>query len=226
MAGTSVDFRANGHITSGHLAAPPSGTGPAVIVIQEYWGLVPHIVDVCERFAAAGFVALAPDLYHGAVAKSPDAAGKLYMALNIDQAGKDMRGAADHLLAHPAVFDVTAGIVGFCMGGQLALYAGAEYPGRFSAVVDFYGMHPNVRIDPARVRVPVLGHFGAHDKSFPESQVRALAHAVEAAGGSFMVHFYDAGHAFFNDARPAVYSQENAMLAWDRTLTFLKEHVR
>ena len=150
MAGTSVDFRANGHITSGHLAAPPSGTGPAVIVIQEYWGLVPHIVDVCERFAAAGFVALAPDLYHGAVAKSPDAAGKLYMALNIDQAGKDMRGAADHLLAHPAVTSKTAGIVGFCMGGQLALYAGAEYPGRFGAVVDFYGMHPNVRIDPAR----------------------------------------------------------------------------
>src|SRR5262249_21634918 len=105
-------------------------------------------------------------------------------------------------------------------------YAGVEYPERFNAVVDFYGMHPNVQIDPARVRVPVLGHFGTHDKSFPEPQVRAFAHAIASAGGSFTVHFYDAGHAFFNDARPAVYSEENAKLAWDRTLTFLKEHVR
>ena len=101
-----------------------------------------------------------------------------------------------------------------------------EYPERFSAVVDFYGMHPHVRIDPARVRVPVLGIFGSRDKGIPEPQVRALATAVETAGGSFTVQFYDAGHAFFNDARPAVYSKENAMLAWDRTLTFLKEHVR
>jgi len=225
MAGTMVEFRANGHTASGHLAVPPSGKGPALIVVQEYWGLVPHVIELCERFARAGFVALAPDLYHGEVAKSPDAAGKMLMALNIDGAGKEMRGAAAYLLAHPSVSSKKAGIIGFCMGGQLALYAGMQYPEQFAAVVDFYGIHPHVTIDPKRVRVPVLGHFGSRDTSVPEPQVRALAKAVEAAGGSFTVHYYDAGHAFFNDARPQVYSKESATLAWDRTLTFLKEHV-
>jgi len=226
MAGTMVGFQANGHEASGWLALPPSGTGPALIVIQEYWGLVGHIKAVVERFAHAGFVALAPDLYHGETPKSPDAAGKLLMALDIARAGAEMRGAADYLLARPAVTSKKAGIVGFCMGGQLALHAGTAHPDRFAAVVDFYGIHPGVTIDPVRVKVPVLGHFGRTDKSVPEAQVRALAQAVNAAGGSFVLHYYDAGHAFFNEDRPQVYSKRDAELAWERSLAFLKEKVR
>lgn len=226
MPGTMVEFRANGHDASGYLALPPAGKGPALIVIQEYWGLVPHITDLTDRFAHAGFVALAPDLYHGEIAKSPDAAGKMLMALNIAAAGAEMRGAADYLLAHPAVTSKKAGILGFCMGGQLALYAGMEHPDRFAAVVDFYGIHPKVTIAAERVKVPVLGHFGRKDASVTEEQVHALQKGVIAAGGSFVAHFYDAGHAFFNDTRPQVYSKRDAELAWERTLAFLKEKVR
>jgi carboxymethylenebutenolidase len=226
MPGTMVEFKANGHEASGYLAVPASGKGPALVVLQEYWGLVPHITDLADRFAAAGFVALAPDLYHGEKTTSPDAAGKLFMALNIARAGADMRGAADYLLAQKSVTSKKAGILGFCMGGQLALYAGMEHPDRFSAVVDFYGIHPKVEIDPKRVRVPVLGHFGKSDASVPMDHVRELAKAVNAAGGSFVAYFYEAGHAFFNNARPAVYSKESAALAWERTLAFLKQHVR
>ena len=168
---------------------------------------------------------LAPDLYHGKAAKSPDEADKMFMALNIAEAAKEMRGAAEFLLAHPKVTSKTAGIVGFCMGGQLALYAGMEYPERFSAVVDFYGIHPKVTIDPAKVRVPVLGHFGRKDKSVTEPAVTALATAVKQGGGSFEAHWYDAAHAFFNDTRPAVFDKAAADLAWSRTLAFLGEHV-
>src|SRR5687767_15933654 len=98
-----VTFKANGHSTAGYLAKPASGTGPGVVVLQEWWGLVPHIEDIAERFAREGFVALAPDLYHGAKASGPDQAGKLMMALNIDRTAKDLAGAIDYLQQQPAV---------------------------------------------------------------------------------------------------------------------------
>ena len=219
-----VEFKANGSTASGYLATPRSGKGPGLVLIQEYWGLVDHIKNLADRFAAAGFVTLAPDLYHGKVTKSPDDAGKMLMALNIAQAGKDMKGAADYLLHSGTVSSRRVGIVGFCMGGQLALYAGMEYPEAIAAVVDFYGIHPAVAIDPKRVRVPVLGHFGRQDHSVSEEAVRALATAQFGAGGSFEHHYYDAGHAFFNDTRP-VYSERDAKVAWERTLEFLEQHV-
>lgn len=221
---TMVEFTANGGSASGYLATPASGKGPGLILIQEYWGLVDHIKDLADRFARAGFVTLAPDLYHGKATKSPDEAGKMLMALNIAQAGKDMKGAADYLLASSAVTSKRVGIVGFCMGGQLAFYAGMEYPEQIAAVVDFYGIHPAVKIEPQRVRVPVLGHFGKQDASVSEATVKALAGATYGRGGSFTHHYYDAGHAFFNDTRP-VYSKRDAELAWDRTLAFLRQHV-
>lgn len=226
MHGSMVEFRANGRMTSGYLSLPASGRGPGLIVIQEWWGLVEHIKAVADRFAEAGFVSLAPDLYHGQTTKSPDQAGKMLMALNIDEAGKDMRGAADYLLQSGKVTSKKVGILGFCMGGQLALYAGMQYPDRIAAVVDFYGIHPHVTIEPTRVKVPVLGHFGRTDTSVPEDRVNQLAAAVKKVGGSFEVHVYDAGHAFFNDTRPEAYSAAAAKLAWERTLPFLKEHVK
>lgn len=225
MNGTIVSFAANGRTMQGYLSLPPSGRGPGVVVNQEWWGLVDHIKVLADRFATAGFVALAPDLYHGEKTTSPDQAGKLLMALNIAETGKDLRGALTYLRAHAAVVPKKTGVLGFCMGGQLALYAGQEHPDLVDAVVDFYGIHPKVAIDPARLRPPVLGHFGKRDDSVPLESVHALADGVRAAGGTFEVHEYDAGHAFFNDTRPAVYDAECAELAWERTVTFLRTHL-
>ena len=223
--GEMIEFSANGHQTSGFLALPPSRRGPGLLVLQEWWGLVDHIKDVCDRFAGEGFVALAPDLYHGVATRSPDEAGKLFMALNIARAGADLRGAADALLARPEVTSRQVAVVGFCMGGQLALYAAAEYPDRIAASVDFYGIHPKVRIDPGRLRGPVLCHFGSRDGSVKEADARALVRQIEAGGGVIEAHYYDAGHAFFNDTRPTVYDQACAATAWERTLAFLRKYL-
>src|SRR3984893_552290 len=134
MVGRMVQFPGNGHTTDGYLVTPASGKGPGVLVIQEWWGLVPHIKAVCDRFAAAGFSALAPDMYHGKTASEPDGAGKLFMALNIEQAEKDLRGAATYLAGHSSTAKL--GAVGFCMGGQLALFACCHHPG-LRPLVDF-----------------------------------------------------------------------------------------
>jgi len=223
--GQRIEFPANGRTASGYLATPAQGNGPGLIVIQEWWGLVDHIKDVCDRFAAEGFVALAPDLYHGEVTRSPDEAGKLFMALNIAKAGEDIKGAAQALLMRPEVRQEKVGVLGFCMGGQLALYSAMEQPGLIGAAVDFYGVHPNVRIDPTRFQVPLLAHFAKRDNSVKEKDARALVKKIQGAGGRIEAHFYDADHAFFNDTRPTVYDKESAILAWGRTLSFLKQHL-
>src|SRR5690606_17252264 len=116
-----VEFPSNGSTGQGYLAVPESGEGPGVLVIQEWWGLIPHIRDVCDRYAAEGFVALAPDLYRGESTTEPDEAGKLMMALNLQRAATDMSGAVTYLIDHDAVTSATVGVTGFCMGGGLAL---------------------------------------------------------------------------------------------------------
>lgn len=220
--GEMVKFGANGRTFNGYLATPPSGRGHGVLVIQEYWGLVGHIKSVADRLAAAGFVALAPDLYHGATAKSPDDAGKLMMALNIAEAATELRGAADYLVAASDVSPKRVASIGFCMGGQLSLFAACEAPDRICAAVDFYGVHPAVTPDVSKLSGPVLAHFATRDKSTPPAVANALVERIRAAGKEVDAYFYDADHAFFNDERPAVYNAEAANLAWERTVTFLK----
>lgn len=220
MSGSMIEFDAPGRKVAGHLALPPSGKGPGLIVIQEWWGLVPHIKSVADRFAAAGFVVLAPDLYHGDSTTSPDDAGRMMMALDIAAAGKELAAAADHLLAHPAVSPKKVAALGFCMGGQLALQAATVHD-QISAAVDFYGIHPAVQLDFSRLRCPVLAHFGADDPYVDRAAADGLVAAVRGAGGTIDAHFYPAGHAFFNDARPEAYAADAAKLAWDRTLAFL-----
>ncbi|HEU4588289.1 MAG TPA: dienelactone hydrolase family protein [Gemmatimonadales bacterium] len=224
MHGQMIEFRANGRMTPGYLNAS-AGRGPGLVVIQEWWGLVNHIKQLADRFAAEGFVTLAPDLYRGKQTRSPDEAGKLLMALNIAEAGKDIHGAAEYLLALPEVEPKRVGVIGFCMGGQLALYAAQEFPDVLAAAVDFYGIHPKAAIEPAKLQVPVLAHFGRKDPSVKEADARALAERYAAAGKSFEAHFYDAGHAFFNDTRPEAYDAPSADLAWQRTLEFLRAHL-
>lgn len=219
--GEMVEFAANGGSCAGYLALPPGGSGPGVLVIQEWWGLVDHIKRVADRFAEAGFVALAPDLYHGEATTSPDDAGRLMMALNIAQAGKDLKGAADYLLGHEAVDPKKVGAVGFCMGGQLALFAATEHP-EIAACVDFYGIHPEVKPDFSKLRAKVLCHWASKDAFVTPEAGNALVEQMRAAGAEVESYVYDAGHAFFNDSRPDAYDEDAAKLAWERTVAFLR----
>ncbi|MCU0309316.1 MAG: dienelactone hydrolase family protein [Acidimicrobiales bacterium] len=226
--GESVTFPSNGHDASGYLAVPPSGAGPGVVVIQEWWGLVPHIQDVCERFAAEGFTALAPDLYHGATTTEPDEAGKLMMALNIEQATREMGGAVDHLVALEAVTSDRVGVVGFCMGGGLALALACARPDAIGACVPYYGIipWPDLQPDWSRLDAPILGHFAENDAFFGPAQVAELSDRLRAAGkeADLIVH-PGAEHAFFNDARPEVHDVELSARTWADTLAFLRRNL-
>ena len=224
--GETVDFKNNGEHTRGYLAVPKSGNGPAVVVIQEWWGLVSHIKDVCDRFASEGFVALAPDLYHGEVAKSPDEAGKMMMALRIDEAEKDLSGAIEYLLATKSASSKNVATIGFCMGGALSLYA-ATKNSRVGACVVFYGIHPNVKPDLPNLKAPVLGIYAEQDRSVPPQVVHDLEKQMTAAGKSFESHIYPGtDHAFFNDTRPEVYNDEASNDAWRRVIDFLRANLK
>ena len=224
MAGKMVEFPSNGHTAKGYLATPTSGKGPGVIVIQEWWGLVGHIKSVADRFAAAGFSALAPDLYHGQTASEPDAAGKLFMALNIERAEKDLSGAAKYLAGHSSTAKL--GAVGFCMGGQLALFAGCTNPS-VGPVVDFYGIHPNVKPDYSKLSGPVLGLFAEKDAFVTPQTARQVEADIKKAGKTVDIHIYPGvDHGFFNDERADVYNKPAAEDAWRRTLDLFKKQLK
>jgi carboxymethylenebutenolidase len=223
-----VSFPSNGGTSEGYLATPASGAGPGVIVIQEWWGLVGHITDVAERFAAEGFTALAPDLYHGVKTAEPDEAGKLMMGLAMDQAGRDMAGAATYLTGHDAVSGAGVGIVGFCMGGSLALWSATLSPA-IVAAVGFYPAVPWERMRPTwenyRGKSAVI-HCSEGDGTSSAPGIRAAVSAIDAAGGQVETFDYPGtGHAFFNDDRPEVYVPEAARAAWERTVDFLRRRL-
>jgi carboxymethylenebutenolidase len=219
--GEMIEFAANGGTCPGYLAVPEGGSGPGVLVIQEWWGLVPHIADVCDRFAAEGFVALAPDLYRGQTTTEPDEAGKLMMALNIGQATKDMSGAIDHLLGLDATTGERVGVIGFCMGGGLALAVATQRPDAVGACAPFYGVipWPDLQPDYAQLACPVRGHFAELDGFFGPELARGLEQQLRDLGkDAHIVIHDDCEHAFFNDSRPEVYRAEHAAEAWDQTL--------
>jgi carboxymethylenebutenolidase len=223
--GEMVQFPFAGGNTGGYLAVPESGSGPGVVVIQEWWGLVDHIKDVCDRFAKEGFVALAPDLYHGKTTKSPDEAGKLMMALRIDEAERDLTAAVQYLSTQDATTSEKIGVIGFCMGGALALYTATKNPG-IGACVVFYGGHPNVKPDLPNLHAPVLGLYAEKDGFVTPASVRELEHKLKALGKQIDVIIYpNADHAFFNDTRPVVYYPEAAADSWQRTIQFLRKHL-
>jgi carboxymethylenebutenolidase len=225
MAGQMVEFERGGATARGYISVPASGRGAGVIVLQEWWGLVPHIKDVADRFAHEGLVALAPDLYHGEATKSPDEAGKLMMALNIEQTEKDLRGAIQYLLDHEATTGESVGTVGFCMGGMLSLYA-ASKNSQVGACVVFYGIHPKVEPDLDRLQAPVLGLYAENDKSVPPAAVRELETKLRERGKQAEMHIYPGtDHAFFNDTRPEVYDADAAADAWRRTIEFFRERL-
>jgi carboxymethylenebutenolidase len=219
--GEMIEFPSNGSTAQGYLAVPESGSGPGVVVIQEWWGLVDHIKDVCDRFATAGFTALAPDLYHGAATREPDEAGKAMMAMQLDQAARDMSGAVDEVSRRSGSDRV--GVIGFCMGGGLALVLATQRPDKVAAVVPCYGIipWPDAQPDYSGMTAAVLGHYAEKDGFFTPEAAEALATQLREMGKSVEIHIYPGtDHAFFNDTRPEVYDAEAARSLWERSLAF------
>ena len=225
--GDIVEFRSNGDVAAGHLAIP-SGTpnGAGVLVIQEWWGLVPQLTRVVDRLATHGYVAMAPDLYHGEFAEHTemDRAAELMKALPPDRAARDMAGAIDALRAQEAVRADSVGVVGFCMGGALALLLAANQGPRIGAAVSFYGAPlGDMAPDWSGLTAPVLGHFAENDDWFPMPAIEELEATLKSLGKDVTFHFYPGtGHAFANDENPlGTHHPEAAEQAWDRTIEFL-----
>jgi len=226
--GEMVTFKSNGGSAGGYLASPVSGKGPGVIVIQEWWGLVDQVKGVADMFAREGFNALAPDFYHGKSARigEPDAAQKLMMELDIDQAAKDAKGAAQYLVSHPKTSAERIGVIGFCMGGMLALMTGTVASDVVGAVVDCYGVPPRKKPDYPKLKgVPVLGIFGGKDEGVMNA-LPTLEADLKAAGVPFEKIVYpNADHAFLNEQRKDVHRPDDAKDAWSKIIPFLKRHL-
>ena len=224
--GREIRFASDGDEVGGYLVVPSGGLGPAVLVIQEWWGLVPHIEQIADRFAAEGFVALAPDLYHGQKTTSPDQAGKLMMSLRIDEAARDLAAAAAYLGTLPEVTGAKVGTVGFCMGGALSLFAASRNPDVGACVV-FYGGHPNVKPDLAALQAPVLGLYAGLDTFVTPAVVDELDRQLTALGKRHEFHTYpQSQHAFFNDQRPEVHDAAASKDAWTRTVAFFRRELK
>jgi len=224
VAGEVAYAGPGGETLTGYWARPEGdGPWPAVIVLQEWWGVNEHIMDVTRRIANEGYVALAPDLYKGQVATEPDEARKLVMELDMPAAVQEIGSAIDHLLAQEFVAGDKAGIVGFCMGGRLTLMT-ALVNDNLAVAVPFYGaaLTPEEAVG---VKAPVLGLYGAEDGGIPVEGVLAMGEALTAAGIDNEIHVYaGAPHAFFNDARES-YRPEAAADAWQRMLTWFERYL-
>ena len=223
----NVTFASNGGEAYGYLKLPPTGTGPGLIVIQEWWGLDDSLVEVVDRFAAEGFVALAPDLFGGRVAHDSDEAGKMLGELPVDRATRDLRGAVDYLLANDAVTGEKVGAVGFCMGGGFVLLLAAQEGDKIGAAVPFYGVGPGVPDAYAGITAPVQGHYGEQDQMYPVADAHEQEKQIAAQAGVPVTYFYyPAGHAFMNPKdRMGTYDAESAELAWSRTVEFLNANL-
>ena len=213
--GAMIEFsRPDGGKTKGYLATAGQGR-PAIVVIQEWWGLNDQICGVADRFARAGYNALAPDLYKGRLTAVPDEANHLMSNLDFpDATHQDLRGAAQHLNGQGG----KVGLMGFCMGGALTVAAAVHLP-EIAAGVCFYGIPPKEFADPARIKIPFQGHFANQDDWCTPAAVDALETAM--AGKNAEIYRYGAAHAFFNERSPA-YDLASATQAWDRMAAFLK----
>lgn len=228
--GKSVTFkRPDGKSVNGYLAEPQAGAkAPAMVVIQEWWGMNDQIRGVADKLAAAGYRALVPDLYRGKATVDAKEAEHLMKGLNFgDAAGQDIRGAVQFLKKDsPKV-----GVTGFCMGGALTILSACNVPEADSAVV-WYGFPPLEYVDAAKIKAPMLGHFATRDQAFPIGKVDELEKKLRAASVKFEFHRYDAKHAFANETANEKkldmleYNPKAAELAWKRTMDFLAKTLK
>jgi carboxymethylenebutenolidase len=223
----NVTFASNGNEAHGYLAKPESGSGPGLVVIQEWWGLDDHIAEIVDRFAKEGFVALAPDLFGGRVAHDTDEAGKLMEQLPVDQAARDLGGAVDYLLADDSVTSAKVGAVGFCMGGGFVLQLAAQQGDKIGAAVPFYGVGDAVPQEYNGISAPIQGHYAEQDAFYPVEQAREQEQQIRAQSQADVEFFYyPAGHAFHNDKdKLGTYDEQSAKQAWQRTVEFLKANL-
>lgn len=219
-----VEIEANGSTAKGYLAEP-EGEGPGLVLLGEWWGLDDNTRGLVDRFAQEGFVTLAPDLYHGNTTEEPDEAQKQLMAMNMEEAEKEMRGAVKYVLDHPKC-NGQVGSVGFCAGGGLSVWAAASNP-QIGAAVTYYYVMPHGKPDFSNINAPVLGHFGTNDDFIPVDDAKALEAELQEAGVEAAFEYYEgAGHAFANDHdRLGTYDEGHAKNAWDKTVSFLKKHL-
>ena len=224
MAGEMVEFASNGGTAEGYLATPENPNGKALVVIQEWWGLVDEIKGIADRYAAAGYYALVPDHFHGDSTEQPDEAQQQMMAMNVPDIEKELIGAVD-FVAEKAGAEVV-GATGYCIGGALCLYAAALNP-KVAASSSFYYVFPHGKPEWSRIEGPVMMHFGTKDDFMSVDDVKGLEAEMKEAGVDVVTEFYEgAGHAFCNTAnRLGTYNEEYAELAFARNLEFFDKNL-
>ena len=234
--GREVSFKRDGVEVRGYLAEPEPeiGKGPLVIVIHEWWGLVPHIKDVCDRYAREGFFAFGIDLYNGKTADNPDDASKLMQELfkeRFEEAKAMTKATIDDFKENDIgyvarVQDYRIGMTGFCCGGTCTWYYGAEFNNHLHALVPYYGLYSIVPIDFSKIKAPVLAVHAGKDAFIPLSEVvKAIEECNKYGLDAQFLIYCGVDHAFFNDARPEVYHPEYASDVWQKTISFMKKHL-
>ena len=223
-----VDLKVNGDGAYAYVAQPDDDARhPGVVLIQEWWGIEPHVRDLAHKLASEGFVVAVPDLYHGKVAMEPDDAMKMYMRLtsNMDRAVKEIIGALETLKGMADVEPKKLGVIGFCLGGLLT-YKVAERYTNLAAIVPFYGGGYDPQPEEvAKVNVPVLAIYGSQDGSIPMEQVEKVEQVYKQAGKDITIKVYDAGHAFINPDHGAGH-EASAADAWPLAVNFLRKHLQ
>jgi carboxymethylenebutenolidase len=223
-----IPLSVNGDGARGYLAQPGDDQRhPGVVLIQEWWGVEPHIIGLAQKLALEGFVTLVPDLYHGRVVTEPDDARREVMLLmsSIQKAMAEIHGALQVLMELPEVDPKKIGVIGFCMGGRLTYQAAQSFP-EVGAAVPFYGGNYNPTPEEvAGVKAPVCAFYGEHDAGIPLEQIRKIEDLYRAAGKDYQAKIYPAGHAFINSDHGG-YHAESARQAWDEAVAFLKQHLQ
>jgi carboxymethylenebutenolidase len=226
--GAIVTYPANGSEARGYLALP-AAPSPAVVVVHEWWGMVDQLRRTCDRYAEAGFVALAPDLYRGSSTEDPEDAARRMLGLDPAQATSELAAAVDHLLDHEATTSARVGVTGFCMGGGLALLLACQRPDAVGAVVAFYAAipWPGHQPDYSSLAAAMQGHYAEKDAFAPPSMVVELEMTLRGLGKRVELFIYPGtDRGFFNEDHPSVHHPAAARQAWERTLGFLRAHVR
>ncbi len=225
---SKVDLQVNGDDAYAFVAQPDDNQEhPGVVLIQEWWGIESHVVDLAQKLAADGFIVAVPDLYHGKVATEPDDARRMAMLIsgNVDRAAREIIGALETVKAMPNVEPKKLGLMGFCIGGFMTYTVAARYPD-LGAVLPFYGAgYDPTPAEVAKVNAPVLAFYGRQDKSIPLAQIQKIERLYKAAGKDYTVKVYDAGHAFINPDH-GMGNEQVATKAWSLAIQFLKEKLK
>ena len=225
---STVDLKVNGDGAYAFVAQPDDDARhPGVVLIQEWWGLEPHIRDLAQKLATEGFVVAVPDLYHGKIATEPNDAQRMTMMIrgNIDRAAREIIGALDTVKAMPNVEPKKLGLMGFCIGGFMAYVVASRYPD-LGAVVAFYGAgYDPTPEEVAKINAPVLAIYGSKDQSIPPDQIKKIQQVFKAEGKNITVKIYDASHAFINPSH-GMGNEKAAAEAWPLAVNFLKQHLR